>query len=102
MTYADLVQTLVLGLTDLQFQQLAAVPPALTWFTNIDNPQTRRAYQNDLQEFMAFIGIAQPEQFREVTRAHLLSWRRGLERRPLSGTTSRLNYLAVLRRIGSR
>lgn len=43
------------ALTDAQFQQLADVPPALTWFANIDNPQTRRAYQNDLQEFIAFI-----------------------------------------------
>lgn len=30
-------------LTTLDFQQLADVPPALTWFANIDNPQTRRA-----------------------------------------------------------
>jgi len=43
-------------LTASQFHQLAEVPPALTWFANIDNPQTRRAYQNDLSEFMAFSG----------------------------------------------
>jgi hypothetical protein len=30
-------------LTSAQFQQLAAVPPALTWFANIANPETRRA-----------------------------------------------------------
>jgi len=31
------------GLTIPQFSELAEVPAALTWFANIDNPQTRRA-----------------------------------------------------------
>ena len=82
-------------LTAAQFQQLADVPPALTWFANIDNPQTRRAYQADLREFMAFTGITAPEQFRTVTRAHLLAWRRGLEQRALSGATIRRKLAAL-------
>ena len=32
------------ALTAARFHQLANVPPALIWFANIDNPQTRRAY----------------------------------------------------------
>lgn len=83
------------ALTAAQFHQLADVPPALTWFANIDNPQTRRAYQNDLQEFMAFTGIDQAEQFRIVTRAHLLAWRRALEHRALSGATIRRKLAAL-------
>ena len=67
----------------------------MTWFANIDNPQTRRAYQNDLQEFMAFTGIAEPDQFRVVTRAHLLAWRRDLEQRVLSGATIRRKLAAL-------
>lgn len=82
-------------LTASQFHQLAEVPPALTWFANIDNPQTRRAYQNDLTEFMAFAGIDRPEQFRIVTRAHLLAWRRDLEQRALSGATIRRKLAAL-------
>jgi site-specific recombinase XerD len=82
-------------LTAAQFQQLADVPPVLTWFANIDNPQTRRAYQNDLQEFMVFAGIERPDQFRIVTRAHLLAWRRDLERRALSGATIRRKLAAL-------
>jgi hypothetical protein len=58
-----------LALTAAQFLQLVDMPPALTWFANIDNPQTRRAYQADLSEFMAYSGIERPEQFRIVTRA---------------------------------
>ncbi|MEB0014571.1 tyrosine-type recombinase/integrase, partial [Glaciimonas sp. Cout2] len=76
-------------------QQLAAVPPALTWFANITNPQTRRAYQCDLTEFMKFFGIDQPAQFRIVTRAHLLAWRRDLENRALSGATIRRKLAAL-------
>ncbi|TRN46601.1 integrase, partial [Pseudomonas syringae] len=34
-------------LTAVEFQQLAAVPSAVEWFANLDNPRTRRAYQND-------------------------------------------------------
>lgn len=82
-------------LTAAQFQQLAEVPPALTWFANIDNPQTRRAYQNDLKEFMAFTGIEGPDQFRSVTRAHLLAWRRDLEGRALTGATIRRKLAAL-------
>ena len=84
-----------IALTAAQFQQLADVPPAMTWFANIDNPQTRRAYQNDLKEFMAFTGITAPEQFRTVTRAHLLAWRRDLEQRALSGATIRRKLAAL-------
>lgn len=83
------------ALTAAQFHQLAEVPPALTWFANIDNPQTRRAYQSDLQEFMTFAGIEQPAQFRIVTRAHLLAWRRDLETRALAGATIRRKLAAL-------
>ncbi len=51
-------------LADVRFQQLDNVPAAATWFANIANPQTRRAYQSDLTEFMTFTGIANPDQFR--------------------------------------
>lgn len=30
-------------LTVVEFQQLAAVPSAVEWFANLDNPRTRRA-----------------------------------------------------------
>ena len=57
------------ALTSAAFYQLADVPPALTWFANIDNPQTRRAYQNDVEEFMRYAGITDPSAFRDVARA---------------------------------
>jgi hypothetical protein len=58
---------------EARFHQLAEVPPALTWFANIDNPQTRRACQNDVQEFMRFAGIEDPQAFRQVGRGQGLA-----------------------------
>ncbi len=46
------------GLTAAAFQGLATVPPAVEWFANLGNQATRRAYQNALQGFMAFVGIS--------------------------------------------
>lgn len=83
------------ALTAEQFSGLATVPPALTWFANIDNPQTRRAYQNDVEEFMAFACIDDPQAFRQVGRAHILAWRRELEQRALAGATIRRKLSAL-------
>ena len=65
------------ALTAPEFHELAQVPPATEWFANIDNANTRRAYRNDLKEFMTFVGISAPDELRLVTRAHILAWRAG-------------------------
>ena len=83
------------ALTAPEFHQLAQVPPETEWFANIDNPNTRRAYRNDLREFMAFVGIATPTDFRLVSRAHVLAWRQDLERRQLAGSTLRRKLAAL-------
>ncbi len=83
------------NLTHQQFQQLADVPATMTWYANITNPQTRRAYQRDLQEFMVFTGIDHPDQFRIVTRTHVLAWRDDLETRGLSSSTMRRKLAAL-------
>ena len=71
------------------------MPAATAWFANIDNPNTRRAYRNDLGEFMTFIGISSPEELRLVVSAHLLAWRKDLERRELAGDTIRRKLAAL-------
>lgn len=83
------------ALTAQDFHQLAEVPPAIAWFANIDNSETRRAYQNDVQEFMVFAGIADPGQFRQAGRGHVLAWRRDLETRALGGATIRRKLSAL-------
>jgi integrase/recombinase XerD len=82
-------------LTTLAFPQPADVPPALTSFAKIDNPQTRRAYQNDVEEFMCYAGITDPPAFRDVARAHVLAWRRNLELCALGGATIRRKLAAL-------
>lgn len=82
-------------LADPKFREWNAVPAEVEWFANIDNPRTRRAYQSDLQDFTTFIGIAQPEQFRQVTRAHVIAWRKQLEGRTLAPATIRRKLAAL-------
>ena len=83
------------ALTALEFQGLTAVPHEAEWFANIDNPRTRRAYRIDIHEFMGFVGIGRPEEFRIVARSHVLAWRKDLETRELSGTTIRRKLAAL-------
>jgi site-specific recombinase XerD len=85
-------------LTAAAFQGLADVPPEMEWFANLGNAATRRAYRTALQDFLRFTGINRPEEFRIVTRAHVIAWRDELGRRALSATTirHRLSALASL------
>lgn len=80
-------------LTAVQFQGLAKMPASVEWFANIDYPQTRRAYQSDLRDCCAFLGIHQPDDFRQVT--HVLAWRQHLEQRGLAGATIRRKLAAL-------
>ncbi|CDH44028.1 tyrosine-type recombinase/integrase [Candidatus Contendibacter odensensis] len=82
-------------LTAAEFQGLADVPPELEWFANIANAKTRRAYQQDVKDFTAFVGIVRPEEFRIVTRAHFIAWRKDLERRELAPSTIRRKLSAL-------
>ncbi|MDD2809380.1 tyrosine-type recombinase/integrase [Rhodoferax sp.] len=83
------------ALTAPEFQRLADVPPEAQWFANLDSVQTRRAYQNDLRVFMAFTGIVNPEEFRAVTRGHVLAWRADLEKQGLAGSSIRRKLAAL-------
>ena len=82
-------------LTNEDFHRLAEVPPEIEWFANINNAQTRRSYENAMKDFMAFTGIARPEEFRSITRAHIIAWRDELTNRELSGTTIRHRLAAL-------
>lgn len=63
------------ALTRAEFHQLSDVPPAVEWFANIRNRHTRRAYARDVGDFSHFVGIKSPNEFRIVTRAHVIAWR---------------------------
>jgi integrase/recombinase XerD len=82
-------------LTAAEFQGLADVPPEIEWFANIRNRSTRRAYETAIGDFMRFAGVARPEEFRTVTRAHVIAWRDDLTRRELGGATVRHRLAAL-------
>mgnify|MGYP000022795530 CR=1 FL=1 len=82
-------------LTKEHFQQLAEVPPELEWFANINSDKTRKAYQNDIKAFTQFTGIEHPEEFRIVTRAHVIAWRQTLAQQNLADATIRRKLSAL-------
>jgi len=82
-------------LTEAEFHRLADVPPEVEWFANLSNPNTRRVYENAIRDFMGFTGIIRPEEFRRVTRAHIIAWRDDLTRRALGGSTIRHRLAAL-------
>ncbi len=82
-------------LSAAEFQGLADMPPELEWFASIESKHTRRAYKQDINDFMAFAGITTPEAFRTVNRAHVLAWRKSLEARDLAGATVRRKLAAL-------
>src|SRR5712671_5938708 len=82
-------------LTAAEFHQLADVPPEIEWFANLTNANTRRAYQQDIEDFMAFAGLRHPEQFREITRVHVIAWRDQLVRQDLANDTIRRKLAAL-------
>jgi site-specific recombinase XerD len=82
-------------LTAAAFHQLAEVPPEAEWFANLANAGTRRVYKHAIGDFMRLTGIARPEEFRTVTRAHVIAWRDVMFERCLGGDTIR-NRLAAL------
>jgi integrase/recombinase XerD len=62
-----LVPTKARALSAKEFLDLADVPPEIEWFANITNPQTRRAYKNDLKDFMTFARVSNPEVLCAIT-----------------------------------
>ena len=82
-------------LTAAEFRRLADVPPGREWFENLGKGSTKRAYENAVGDFIRFTGIARPEEFRTVTRAHVIAWRDDLVRRELAGATIRHRLAAL-------
>jgi integrase/recombinase XerD len=91
----DLVPANNQGLTRAQFERLADVPPEEEWLANLTNDKTRRAYRNDVREFVAYAGLRDYLELRIVTRAHVIDWRKDMERRALSDTTIRRKLSAL-------
>jgi integrase/recombinase XerD len=82
-------------LTPAQFGDLAELPLELEWLANLTNPKTRRAYKIDVEEFIAFAGLGGIAELRSVTRAHVIAWRKDLEKRELAHSSIRRKLSAL-------
>src|SRR4029077_468270 len=91
----DLVPLKKHSLTRAQFEQLADVPPEEEWLANITNLKTRRAYKEDVREFIAFTALQDYMRLRSVGRSHIISWRKDMERRGLAPATVRRKLSAL-------
>jgi site-specific recombinase XerD len=67
------------GLTPAQFEALKVLPAADEWLLNNTSFRTRLAYKRDVAEFIDFIGIQEPSQFRSITTAHVIAYRDWLQ-----------------------
>jgi site-specific recombinase XerD len=92
---SDLVPISKEKLTPAQYSELADVPPEIEWLGNITNKKTRRAYKNDVQEFVDFSGLREPAALRTVARSHVIVWRKHLESRNLSHASIRRKLSAL-------
>jgi integrase/recombinase XerD len=82
-------------LTPAQFGDLAELPPEFEWLANLTNPKTRRAYKIDVEEFIAFAGLGGLAELRLITRAHVIAWRKDLEKRELAHSSIRRKLSAL-------
>jgi site-specific recombinase XerD len=71
------------------------VPPEIEWLANLTNPKTRRAYKVDVEEFIAFAGLRGIAELRNITRAHVIAWRKDLEKRVLAPSSIRRKLSAL-------
>ena len=83
------------SLTPAEFYELSDIPPELEWLGNLDNKNTRKAYERDVRDFLAFMGFAGPGELRRVSRAHVIAWRKALEGRGCAGSTIRRKLAAL-------
>jgi integrase/recombinase XerD len=91
----DLVPFEKKTLTRTQFEQLADVAPEDEWLANITNLKTRRAYREDVREFIGFTGLNDYMGLRSVVRSHIISWRKDMERRSLAPSSIRRKLSAL-------
>lgn len=80
-------------ISDEKYHQLAAMPSEKEWLDNCKakSPNTACAYERDLNDFKSFVGITGAEDFRRVTRKHLVDWVSALKKRKIT-EPGRRNY----------
>ena len=84
------------SLTASQCHTLTEVLPEIEPSANLTEPNTRQAYQQDIQGFMAFEGLHTPKHSHDVTCAHVLVSRDHLVRQEPANTLKGRRDRAIL------
>jgi site-specific recombinase XerD len=83
------------SLTATQFATLTKIPPEFEWLANLTKANPRQAYRRDIKDFQASACLHRPEQFPDVTSAHVIAWRLQLTRQGLVNDTIRRQLAAL-------
>jgi site-specific recombinase XerD len=76
-------------------QVLAQLPEEEIWLQSQRSAQTRRAYRNDVHEFIEYLRITSADELHQVDRAHVIAWLRHLERAGAKPATIRRKLAAL-------
>lgn len=71
------------------------MPPEEEWLANLTSPKTRRAYKIDVREFIAHAGLSNYTELRAVKRAHVIDWRKDMEKRGIEPSSIRRKLSAL-------
>lgn len=77
------------------FDSIAELPAGDKWLASISNPNTRRAYQADINSFLSTLGIHTEVQFLTVEPGHISKWIETLKANEQSPATIRRKTAAV-------
>jgi integrase len=90
-------------------EAIRLLPPTVSKTTSNPNPDVRRltyvstfsssqAYKLDVEAFIAFAGLRGIAELRSITRAHVIAWRKDLEKRELTASSiqRKLSALSAL------
>jgi site-specific recombinase XerD len=82
-------------ITDAGLAALRAVPEDQIWLANQRSWATRRAYRDDVAEFLAFFGITESAQLPRVDSRAVIAWRLHLEGKGHKAATIRRKLAAL-------
>jgi len=75
---------------------LAAIPEEEIWLASQKSARTRRAYRQDVAHFMRTLGIASPEQLRQVDHRAVIAWERIMREQEGAAASTVRRRLAAL------
>ncbi len=74
---------------------LSCIPEEELWLESRHSPETRRAYRNDIKDFVSSLGISSTAELRRIGHRAVLLWMRMLEERGAKPSTVRRKLSAL-------